>query len=318
MRDIVFVIPFAGGSSRSFRGWHTQVRFEFVYIDMPGKGVREGETLLNHFEEMVDEGYSQITRYLEVHPADKYYIWGHSMGSYLAFEIVRKMSKTGRKMPACLILSGTAPPECFTGDALKEYMADDDKFVQYIVSFGLVPAKIAGSRIFRAKYLLPIKKDYEALCEYRKCSGVLQGQPAIIMNGRGDEFTEEMVLRWQVCFEIPPNFLWFKGGHFFILQNAEIVLSTLTDFLQNQKEEKMREKIIEIIVEVLKLSEENQKRISGDCDLTTIGLDSLNAIEVVVNLEAEFDIMVDDDDLSLDNLATIELLEQIVEKYTEE
>lgn len=320
MNDIIFVIPFAGGSSRSFHGWHTQENYEFVFIDMPGKGNREGEKLLNHFGEMVEEGYAQITHYLEVHPTDRYFIWGHSMGSYLAFEIVRQMEQTRQKTPACLIMSGTMPPECFTGYALKEYMADDDKFLQYIVSFGLVSAKIAGSRIFRTKFLPAVKKDYEALLEYRKCSGILLEQPAIIMNGKDDEFTEEMVHKWKTYFEISPEFLWFEGGHFFILQNAETLLSTLMDFFakSERKNRKMREKLIEIVAEVLKLSEEDKNRIDGDYDLTTIGLDSLNAIEVVVNLEAEFDIMVDDDDLSLDNLATIEMLEQIVEKYSEE
>lgn len=77
----------------------------------------------------------------------------------------------------------------------------------------------------------------------------------------------------------------------------------------------MKDKIIEIIAEVLKLSEEEKNSIVDDYDLTKIGLDSLNAIEIVVNLETEFDIMVDDDDLSLDNLATVDMLEQIVKKY---
>lgn len=74
----------------------------------------------------------------------------------------------------------------------------------------------------------------------------------------------------------------------------------------------MREKLITILAEVLKLSDNDVANIADDTDLTTIGLDSLNAIEVVVNIEMEFDIMVDDDDLSLNNLASIGMLEQIV------
>lgn len=76
----------------------------------------------------------------------------------------------------------------------------------------------------------------------------------------------------------------------------------------------MNEKIIEILVNVLDLEGDSQM-IGEDDDLTEIGLNSLNAIEIVVNLESEFDIQVDDDDLLIDNLASVKLLRELIERY---
>lgn len=76
----------------------------------------------------------------------------------------------------------------------------------------------------------------------------------------------------------------------------------------------MNEKIIEILVNVLKLEGDSQM-IGEDDDLIEIGLNSLNAIEIVVNLENEFDVQVDDDDLLIDNLASVKLLRELIERY---
>lgn len=75
----------------------------------------------------------------------------------------------------------------------------------------------------------------------------------------------------------------------------------------------MEQKIKEILIEVLKL-EGDACNIGVDDDLLQLGLDSLNAIEIVVNLEMEFDIQVDDDDLLIDNLSSINLLMELINK----
>lgn len=79
----------------------------------------------------------------------------------------------------------------------------------------------------------------------------------------------------------------------------------------------MEEKIKGIIAEVLGLNEEKIKTISENSSLVDWGLDSLNAIEIIVNLESEFDIEVEDEDLVIDSLCTIELLCNLIKKYTE-
>lgn len=69
------------------------------------------------------------------------------------------------------------------------------------------------------------------------------------------------------------------------------------------------------LAEVLKI--ENPEEISLEKDLKEYGMDSLNAIELVVALEMEFGIEFAEDDLLVDNLSTVQKLILVVRKYQE-
>ncbi len=74
-------------------------------------------------------------------------------------------------------------------------------------------------------------------------------------------------------------------------------------------EEIIREKLREI------MQIENPEKLSTKEDLKERGMDSLNAIELVVALEMEFEIEFSEEDLLVDNLCTIQKLVDTVEKY---
>jgi acyl carrier protein len=56
---------------------------------------------------------------------------------------------------------------------------------------------------------------------------------------------------------------------------------------------------------------ENDKITEVD-DLTSLGLDSIRSIELIVDLEADFDITFEDSELLLDNFKTIEKIEEMI------
>lgn len=77
----------------------------------------------------------------------------------------------------------------------------------------------------------------------------------------------------------------------------------------------MEEKLREIVARVLELSEEEAENLDREADLMELGLDSMTCVEVVVNLEDEFGITVEEEDLLVENMSTIARLEELVEKY---
>ena len=77
----------------------------------------------------------------------------------------------------------------------------------------------------------------------------------------------------------------------------------------------MEDRIKEIIVTVLELSEDDAKQITEDTELLEYGLDSMTCVEMVVNLEEEFGITVDEEDLLVENMSTISKIKDLVEKY---
>lgn len=75
-----------------------------------------------------------------------------------------------------------------------------------------------------------------------------------------------------------------------------------------KREEIIREKAADI------LKIDNIETVAADQDLKEYGMDSLNAIELVVSLELEFGIEFAEEDLLVDNLCTIQKLVEVVEK----
>lgn len=79
----------------------------------------------------------------------------------------------------------------------------------------------------------------------------------------------------------------------------------------------MEEQIKSIIADILSLTDEQIENLTLETDLFEIGLDSMIAIELIVHLESEFDILIDDDDLSMDNVRKISEIISFVNKYKE-
>lgn len=76
----------------------------------------------------------------------------------------------------------------------------------------------------------------------------------------------------------------------------------------------IKEKITQTIACVLSLDPESINNMSEDQTLNSMGMDSLNSIDVVLSLEDEFGISFTEDELLLQNLNTINKLKQIIEQ----
>ncbi len=76
----------------------------------------------------------------------------------------------------------------------------------------------------------------------------------------------------------------------------------------------MEEKIKEIVIEMLELSSDDSEKISEDTELLDFGMDSMTCVTIVVNLEEEFGITIDEEDLLVENMSTINKIKNLVEK----
>ena len=73
----------------------------------------------------------------------------------------------------------------------------------------------------------------------------------------------------------------------------------------------MNVEIMTIVKEVLGLDE----MIHANTDLFRLGLDSLGVLKIVAHIEDAFDIEIEDEDITFDNLQTIEAIVQMLSKY---
>ena len=76
-----------------------------------------------------------------------------------------------------------------------------------------------------------------------------------------------------------------------------------------------KEKILEVLGNIIDINKEQLLKTSVDTKLTDLGLTSIQFIQFIVALEEEFEIEILDSDLIMTNFETVEMLFSTLEKY---
>ena len=80
----IIALPFAGGSKFSFKNLENHIpnSIEWITLELPGRGNRFGEPILESIDAMVNDILSQIEYHITNEP---YMIYGHSLGTVLGY-----------------------------------------------------------------------------------------------------------------------------------------------------------------------------------------------------------------------------------------
>jgi external thioesterase TEII len=72
--------------------------FDVIPLELPGRGRRMVEDLLKDFDMAAEDIYNQLTAKLS---SDRFLIYGHSMGAYLALRVANMLEKAGPPYCEC-------------------------------------------------------------------------------------------------------------------------------------------------------------------------------------------------------------------------
>lgn len=224
----LFVIPFAGGSSLSFPKTQKEGKtdFQVVLLDTPGKGRRHNEKLPVMFDELVTDIFKQIQSCMQKNKSDSFVVLGHSMGSYIAYEVVKKLNNTAGPKPCKIYISGSVAPGRLDSNEIRRiFRKGDESIIDYIASFGAMSKELMMKPFVRRSYLPVVCADYKMLVEYndRKHEGNIN-IPSVVISGRNDQVEISNVYEWSKFFSLKPEFMWKDGGHFFILEKWKEIL----------------------------------------------------------------------------------------------
>ena len=214
-KSILFCLPFAGGSAATYKKWKNNLddTIELHAIELTGRGSRHRECFSCSIAETVDDIFPLI---IEVAGKTPYAIFGHSMGSLIAFELCKKIAESKGPMPQCLFLSVYNPPHMEKGRNISELPLE--KLKEEIFKLGGTPKEVIDSKEL-IDYFLPIIRADFKICDTYKFSGDIKPLSCdiIALNGKTDPYTNfEIMKQWDKYtirdFEIHS----FDGGHFFI------------------------------------------------------------------------------------------------------
>ena len=222
-------IPYAGGNSFSFKnfGKHLEPYFNCVFLELPGRGRRAKEQLLDNIQAMVDDLYQQIRPYL----SENFVLYGHSMGGILGNELIHKIQSQGANTPLLFVVTGCQAPQ-FRQRKIVLHQLDDTEFQHELQKLGGFPDAILQEQELMS-FLLPIlRADIKALEIYQYKQANRHSTPITLITGDQEELNEDQILGWKEETTGRFQSYVFKGNHFFIYNQLEALTNQVRSSLR--------------------------------------------------------------------------------------
>lgn len=211
----IFGFPHAGGGSLLFRPWLAQTpsHVEWCLAALPGREQRLNEPPLAQMGPLL-EGLALAIAPLLDRPA---IFLGHSMGAFIAFELIRKLMARGWAGPQLLAVSGQRAPH-LPDPKPPFYHLPDAEFVAAIQrTYQSIPQELLADRALLQIFLPAMRADFTLIDTYRYQPGPPLPLPIVAFGGTDDALVPAANLAaWAQHTRSSFRQHLFAGGHFFL------------------------------------------------------------------------------------------------------
>ncbi|WP_330255817.1 alpha/beta fold hydrolase [Nocardia sp. NBC_00565] len=221
-------LPHAGAGASSFNRWLGLFPPDIaaVRVQLPGREDVSHQQALRRVGDAVDGLLPQLTRSGDTRLA----LYGHSMGSLVAFELARALVAAGRP-PVHLFVSGRRAPQ-LPASRMPLHRLPDDDFAAALAAMGAWGA--AGRSSAFLHYALPLTRaDLELSEEYRYHPLPRLGCPITAFHGTKDPVVDPAEIEaWHELTDGAFASYEFPGDHLFHHRHRVAIAATMTAALQ--------------------------------------------------------------------------------------
>ncbi|MDE9436117.1 alpha/beta fold hydrolase [Xenorhabdus bovienii] len=213
-----------------YRPWldHFPPQWNIVFIDYPGRGMREDEQALDDIPSLAD--YLLPIVRTKLGNDSPFVFFGHSMGALVAYQLIQRLMERGERLPLWLGVSGRAEPGFVS--LQKRHLLPDPLLQQEITRFGGIPASLERYPELWQQLLPLFRHDLAAIENWRDSPAhYLLPIPVSTFSAWHDPVVApDQVKDWQkVCLN-PITCHVFNGDHFYFLgQESLLVTSVVAD-----------------------------------------------------------------------------------------
>ncbi|MFJ6798015.1 thioesterase II family protein [Streptomyces sp. NPDC091268] len=226
-RARVVCLPHAGGAASAYQGWARRMPpgTELLAVQYPGRQERLDDPCSRSMEETADAVSTALAALAPLPTV----VFGHSMGSLVAYETVRRLElRAPEAVPVRLFVSGTAAPHRDREDLPGP---DDDALVAYTRRQGdagrgdSAQDDVYAVPELRALLLPSLRADFHLLRSYRPARPPVRlGVPLTAFGGDRDAgCPPDALATWADLTAGELTTRVFPGGHFYLREHEELV-----------------------------------------------------------------------------------------------
>lgn len=195
-----------------------------IPIEMAGRGSRMGEPLCEEVSLAVKDLLYATRKYT----SGPYAIFGHSMGSLLAYELMRSMRDEGLRLPTAAFLSGRDAPHRIDSNR-ETYLLPDESFIAEVKGLGGTSNELFQHRELLNLFMPIMRADFKLVGTYQHVPGEPLPIHMIVMNGINDTSLCGESIEWKAHTSHTCEIVHFEGGHFFIQEQEEKVVTLINE-----------------------------------------------------------------------------------------
>ncbi|WP_245700161.1 thioesterase II family protein [Paenibacillus glacialis] len=228
-------LPYAGGSAQIYKKWSKGIdpSISLIPVEMAGRGSRMREQLY----EDIHEAAKDLLRLVREYTCDQYAIFGHSMGSMLAYELIHLIHAEGLPLPMVTFMSGRDAPHCADVDRTT-YQLPDEAFIDEVQSLGGTPLELFQDKDLRNLFMPILRADFKLVGTYEHIPKEPLPLKLIILNGIEDTSLRGDVEEWKSHTTQTCDIIHFEGSHFFIHEQEHEVVSLINDRLLRMSDDR--------------------------------------------------------------------------------
>lgn len=227
-RARLLCLPYAGGGATIFQTWagNLPADIEVRAAQLPGRQDRLDEPALLSVAAIVDALSAAIS---ELPPAPLY-VYGHSLGALLAFELARKLASRNQP-PIALIVSGRRAPHTPSRRAPIHNLSDAQFKEALHLLYGTARTILQNHELMSIA-MPALRGDFTAHDMYQYVAGAPLSVPITVLIGQKDSsLTREDAAAWSEMTTRYEGLHEVDAGHLFVDTHAAWVLERVKALL---------------------------------------------------------------------------------------
>ncbi len=241
----VLCFAHAGGNPRSFLPWQSLVgpAVEIVPVYLPGRAHRDEEPKPTSLTRLADEATEAVATLADV----PFYLFGHSFGGLLAFEVARRLRHL--ETLRALVASGCSAPSLQpTPRVVRAAVVEGQEFAEIVSSYGGLPPEIVADEELHHLLFPTLRSDIRLIAEYRYEPAAPLSIDLVLINGRDDpHVTPETLQPWRNECVATPELCWSEGGHFYFTERPAAVVDVFRRLARSSHHSPGMEDHVELI-----------------------------------------------------------------------